>query len=143
MKEKVLYPVWGCLYILCVGLGLIPNAQGVGRVLLVLIALSFFAPGTLLVYTGQKTGNRKMLLRVRTVCIVSLTLTVVTLAANFLSVNASAETGKLLYELLALVSAPMLCAQYWVLSLFLWAALLMATIPGLIFSSKTPGSKCE
>lgn len=136
MKEKVLYPIWGCLYIICVGLGLIRNAQGFGRFLLVLIALCFFVPGGLLVYTGQKTGNRKMLLRVRIVSIVSLALTVIVLAANFLSVNASAEVGKLLYELLALVSAPMLCAQYWVISLFLWAALLMATIPGLLMPKK-------
>ena len=29
-----------------------------------------------------------------------------------------------------------LCAQYWVLSLFLWAALLMATIPGVFLPGK-------
>ena len=127
MKEKWLYALWGCLYILCVGLGFVQEAQGLGKALLIATALLFFVPGVLLVYRGHSTRNQKMLRRVRLVCAVSLCLTVAALVANFRSVSASAEIGDLLYELLALVSAPMLCAQYWVLSLFLWACLLMST----------------
>jgi hypothetical protein len=33
--------------------------------------------------------------------------------------------GNLLHILLIIVSAPMVCGQYWVLSLFLWACLMI------------------
>lgn len=128
MKEKVLYAVWGALYILCVGLGFVEDAEGFGRILLIATALIFFIPGVLLTYEGHHTQNKKMLLRVRIVSGVSLLLTAAALAANVLSANASSQVGDRLYEILALVSAPMLCAQYWVLSIFLWACLLMGTL---------------
>lgn len=127
MKEKVLYAIWGGLYILCVGLGFISEPAGFGKFLLVLTALIFFLPGGAILYYGLKGQDRKMLLRLRIVCISSLLLTMVLLVANILSAAASVAIGNLLYELLALVSAPMLCGQYWVMSLFLWACLLMGT----------------
>lgn len=127
MKEKILYAIWACLYILCVGLGTVTDAEGFGRAILVLTALLFFLPGAYLVYEGIRTQNKKMLLRVRLVSITSLSLTLIFIVANFLSVNASAAAGRVFYDLLMLVSAPMFCAQYWVLSLFLWACLLMAS----------------
>ena len=60
------------------------------------------------------------------VSICSLTLTVILFCFNV----AAAATGKansVLHDLLNLVSAPMFCAQYWVLSLFGWASLLWAS----------------
>ena len=128
MKEKVLYALWGGLYILCVGLGTVQDASGFGKLLLVLTGLIFFLPGAALLYHGAKTNNLKILLRVRIVAIVSLSLTLILLVANFLSLAAPRETGKVLYDLLVLGSAPMLCCQYWALSLFLWACLLFASI---------------
>ena len=128
MKEKVLYAVWGCFYILCVGLGFIPEAQGLGKALLVLIGLLFFVPGVLLLQDCLETQNRRQLLRLRLVCLGSLVLTCALLVLSFLTVRSNTEVGDLVYELLALVSAPMLCIQYWALSLFLWACLFMATL---------------
>lgn len=128
MKEKIAYALWACLYILCVGLGFVSDPQGVGKVLLVLTALIFFLPGAWLLWEGLRQKNRKMLLRLRLVALSSLALTVIFIVANFLSVNASETTGKVLYEILALVSAPMLCGQYWFMSLFLWACLLMGSL---------------
>ncbi len=125
MKEKIAYGIWACLYILCVGLGFINDPQGVGKVLLVLTAVSFFLPGAWLLYEGRR--NRKMLLRLRLVCLSSLVLTLIALVAFFLSAGGADAVNKVMFELLALVSAPMLCGQYWFLSLFLWACLLMGT----------------
>ena len=34
LKEKILYALWACLYILCVGLGTVEDAEGFGKVLL-------------------------------------------------------------------------------------------------------------
>ena len=127
MKEKVLYAVWASIYVLCVGLGFVSNPTGFGKFLLIASAMIFFLPGAMLLYEGFKTGNPKIPARVRIICILSLSLTLIMIIANVMSVSASAKTGAVLYELLALVSAPMLCAQNWVLSMFLWACLLFAS----------------
>lgn len=131
MKEKILYALWACLYILCVGLGTVGTVEGIGKIFFVLTALIFFIPGILLVVFGLREKNKKMLLRVRIVCICSLVLTLIFLVANFLTANASDATGYAMFELLNLVSAPMLCSQYWILSLFLWACLLMGSFTKL------------
>ena len=124
MKNTVLYIFWGCLYALCVGLGTVGDPAGFGKVLLVLTSLIFFLPPGYLLYDGIKNRRKKQVVVIRIISVVSLSLTLILLVANFLSVGASAAVGRRLYELLNLVSAPMLCSQYWVLSLFLWACLL-------------------
>lgn len=128
MKEKLLYAIWFCLYVLCVGLGTVQEAAGFGKVLLILTAVIFFLPGAGLVLHGLRARNKKVLSRVSIVSAVSLSLTLILLVANFLSIAASSQAGKVLSDLLLLVSAPMFCAQYWVLSLFLWACLLYASL---------------
>lgn len=127
MKNKVLYGLWGCLYILCVGLGTVDNPQGFGKVLLALTALVFFLPPALLMYDAIKTQNQKAKRTVRVISLCSLALTMILLVVNFLCAASGAEVGNRLYELLNLVSAPMLCSQYWVSSLFLWACLLWSS----------------
>lgn len=127
MKEKVLYYVWAVLYAICAALGFVPEAEGIGRVLLVLTALIFFLPGIGLVVLGLRQQDRKILRRVRIIAIISLSLTLCLLMAN-VAVAVGAETvNNFLHVLLVLVSAPMLCGQYWVMSLFLWACLLFAS----------------
>ena len=128
VKEKLLYALWAGLYIVCVGLGTVDGARGFGKALLVATSLIFFLPGIGLLLHGIRAKNPKVLLRVRIVSIVSLSLTLVLLVANFLSIAASEQTGKVLQDILLLVSAPMFCSQYWVLSLFLWGCLLSASI---------------
>ena len=127
VKEWILYAIWLGLYILCVGLGTVENVAGVGKVLFILTALIFFIPGILLLIMGRKEHNKKMIRRVRIVSICSLALTVIVFCANVAAVTASMEVRAFLHELLILVSSPMFCAQYWVLSLFCWGCLLSAS----------------
>ena len=65
---------------------------------------------------------------IRNLSVASLALTLVLLVVNFLSVGASKAAGDVLYVLLIILSAPMVCGQVWVLSLFLWACLLMVCL---------------
>ena len=123
-KEMIAYILWVCLYILCVGLGTVEDLQGFGKVLFVLTALIFFLPGGYVLYLGIREKNKKMLLRVRIVAICSLVMTVGVFAANVIAVAASSQVGRNLYDLLNLVSAPMFCSQYWIISLFCWGCLL-------------------
>lgn len=128
MKEKILYGIWACMYIICVGLGFIPEPAGFGKAVLIMIAVLFFAPGAMLLYRGIQRADRKAVIRIRVICVVSLLLTVIFILVNFLAIGASESTAHTLFELLALVSAPMICCQYWGMSLFLWACLLSASV---------------
>ena len=48
--------------------------------------------------------------------------------ANFLAALGSPGLGSFLHVLLVIGSAPMVCSNYWVLSLFLWAVLLVTSL---------------
>ena len=127
MNNKTLCIVWACLFIFCAGLGFIPESQGFGTVLLVAVSVLFFLPGGMLLYRAHKAADRKLICRIRWISAASLGLTFLLLLANFLCINASRAVGDFLYGLLVIVSAPMCCGRYWIVSLFLWACLLMAT----------------
>ena len=127
VKEWILYAAWLCLYILCVGLGTVEEAEGIAKMFFALTALIFFIPGIILLVLGIKQQNKKMVLRVRLIAICSLVLTVAVFCATVLAVGSSAQIGSFLHDLLNLVSAPMFCSQYWILSLFGWACLLSAS----------------
>ena len=120
MKIKLTYALWAVLFIICACLGFVDGATGFGKVLLVLSSLIFFLPGALLLYWGQRK-------QVRIISLCSLGATLALLVANFFSVLASETVGDVLYSILVIVSSPMVCSQYWVLSMFLWACLLMST----------------
>ena len=119
-----MYGIWLFLFILCAGLGFIPEPEGFGKAILVILSILFFVPGAILLVNAIRAENRKTVLLIRKLSITSLVLTLALLVANLFSVNASKVIGDILYGLLAVISAPMLCGQYWFLSLFLWACLL-------------------
>ena len=127
MTEKKLYILWGALFILCAALGFIPEPQGFLKVLLVLVSVLFFVPGFWLLYRAFTSGNTEVAGYIRLISLVSLGGTLVFLVLNFLSAAATNAAGRFLYSLLVIVSSPMVCSQYWVLSLFLWAFLLIAS----------------
>lgn len=129
MKKRVLYIVWGILYALCAGLGHIAQPTDVQSVALTLLSLVFFVPGAILLVDVLRSGDQKTRLELRWISGISLGLTLLLLMANLFSVLGSEVLGTVLYELLIFVSVPMICSQYWVLSLFLWACLFFATLP--------------
>ena len=131
MREKILYGCWAGLYILCVGLGTIEEPAGLGKAVMVLLSVLFFLPGAMLLHDGQRAGDRKAVRRIRWIALGSLVLTLALLVANFCAVHASEAVGQALYDILLLVSAPMICSQYWMLSMFLWACLLFASLKKL------------
>ncbi len=135
-KERLMYIIWIALYVGCVLLSLVDSVQGGGLVLIRIASLLFFVPGAVLAGWGVKDNNKRILKTVRIVCLTSLVLTTVVLVANFLSVGATAQTGRIWNGILLLVSAPMSIVPFWALSLFLWACLLMMTFPGVMNSNK-------
>lgn len=131
MKRKTLFYLWAAMFILCAGLGFIPHAEGLGKAVLILLAVAFFVPGGVLLYQAAREGDRKTPYLVRNLSMASLLLTMLVLVLNFLIVSGSETAGVLAYGLLVLVSAPMACGQYWVLGLFGWACLLMQSMSQL------------
>ena len=131
MRQKILYIIWGCLYILCVGLGTLTNRSEAGSWILTVIALLFYVPGGILLYDSLKANDRVGLIRIRVISLCSLVLTMVLLVANIASVKGSVELGNALYDILLLVSAPMLCSKWWALTLFALACMLFISFPRL------------
>lgn len=135
-KDKgILKALWAGMFLLCALLGFVPNPEGGNKWLLLIFGLLFFLPPMLLIYRSRQTGDRKHLRLVRNLSVVSLTATVILLVLNMLSLLLPEAVGDVLYFLLVIVSTPMVCCQYWVLSLFLWAALLWVS---LILLKNTP-----
>lgn len=131
MKEKILYLFWLAMYIICVGMGTILERNIIIHILLMVLALAFYIPGLLLVIEGIKQNDPKILLRVRIVCICSLVLSLILIVANIASVYASSSVGNVLNQVLLIVATPMHCCYYRFISLFLWACLLIGTMPRL------------
>ena len=127
MKNKSLLAIWGIFYIICAGLGFIPEPEGTVRIFLTVISILFFVPPAILLFDAFSAGDEKTIRLIRLLSALSLALTLVLLTANFLAALGASWLGTLLHILLVIGSAPMLCSNYWVLSLFLWAVLLVAS----------------
>ena len=128
MKAKTLFILWGGLFVLCAALGFVNTESVAAQVLMTTLSIAFFIPAALLLYKCEESSNRSIALLVRNFSAASLLLTAALLIANFLSVLAPAWLGNMLHIILVIVSAPMICSGYWVLSLFLWACLMIYAI---------------
>ena len=131
MKKQALFGLWAAAFIVCAGLGFIPDPQSGVRVLLTLLALVCFVPPFLLLILARKQKNFHTVALVRNLSIASLSGTALLLMLNFLSVLGSETLGNFLYSVLVVVSSPMVCSGSWGLSLFLWACLLMVSMKQL------------
>lgn len=128
MKNRFLYALWGALFILCAGLGFIPESDGGLKFLRTGLSILFFLPPALLIWKARQERNRAALLLVRNLSIASLSLSVALIIANFLTVFRSQLLGDILHGILVVVSSPMICGGHWAMSLFLWACLLIASL---------------
>ena len=101
--------------------------MGAGLVALRLTAIGFFLPPVWLLVRAKREENRFHVLLIRWLSLASIVLTGVLLVLNFTSVLWSQAVGTALYAALVVVSAPMMCANHYALSLFLWGMLLAGT----------------
>ncbi len=128
MKLRKYYIAWAALFAICAGLGFIRKPEGMAYAGMVIFALVFFIPPAVILTKAIHRDRKKDIRAVLLISLSSLVLTLITLVLNFLSVEASALTGDVLYGILTVVSAPMICGQIWVMSLFLWGCLLTASV---------------
>ena len=128
MNKKLVFALWGGLFILCAGLGFIPAPEGALGILMTGLSLAFFAPPAALLYRAAKEGDSAVLKLVRNLSALWLALTLVLLIVNFLSAFGSEVLGNILYYVLIIVTSPMICSGHWAMSMFCWACLLMVSL---------------
>ena len=58
MNKKTLYILWAVLFILCAGLGFIPQPEGAVSVLLTVLSVVFFVPPAWLLYDAARTADK-------------------------------------------------------------------------------------
>ncbi len=127
MTKRTLFALWGGLFLLCAGLGFLPEPN----LLTTLAALTCFVPPAVLLYRAGKQRDIHILKLVRNLSALSLGLTAALLVLNFMTALSSEILGSLVYYILVIVSSPMICSGHWALSLFLWACLLMVSLSQL------------
>ena len=121
MNKKTLYIIWAVLFALCAGLGFVQEpAEGMKALMFCATAAFFVTPAWLL-----WKGNRQDAFMIRNLSLASLALTALMLVVNLLSVQSRPVVGDVLYAIMVVVSAPMVCSRFWALSLFGWACLMI------------------
>lgn len=129
LTYKSLYLLWSALFLLTAVLGLIfPAVQApAGRWALALTAAAFFLPPWLILTKARREGARFHIRLIRWLCVASLTLTAALLCLNLRSAGLGNALGTALNAALTVVSAPMVCSNFFVLPIFLWGCLLADT----------------
>lgn len=126
IRYKPLYIAWGGLFALTAVLGLLfPGVQNpVGLFFLRLAAVVFFLPPWLIL---AKAKEEKALFHVRLLRYLSLGSLVLTMAlfcAGILAGPDSQTLGDLIHVIMSIACAPLICSNFYVLPMFLWATVL-------------------
>ena len=125
---SLLYTAWGVLFILTVVLGFAyPEAAGMEKGVLVTISVLFFLPPAMVLLKSRRDGSHHRIV-LRNLSLGSLLGTLVLLVLNLCSVGWPSAVGTGLHAALTVVSSPMVCSNFFVLPLFLWACLLMGSL---------------
>ena len=128
LSYPILYTLWASMFLLTAVLGLMfPEESGFGRWVLTAISVIFFLPPWMILTRAKGEGVPHHIRLIRYISLASITLTAVLLVLNLRSAGLSESMGQALNAALAVVSAPMLCSNLFVLPIFLWGCLLTDT----------------
>lgn len=128
LSYKALYIAWAVMFAVTAVLGFaFPEAAGMARAAMGMTAAVFFLPPFLILRRAKKAGEWFHVGLIRWLSLSSIVLTAVLLVLNLMSAGWSEAVGTALYGALVVVSAPMICAGHYALSLFLWGTLLTET----------------
>ena len=128
LSYKMLYIAWAILFVLTAVLGfLFPDAEGApARIALLVTAAVFFLPPWLILRKSRKEEKRFHRWLVGFLSMASIVLTVVLLVLNLMSPLWGERVGIGLNAALVIVSAPMVCSNFYALPIFFWGVLLAA-----------------
>ena len=126
LTYKTLYQLWIGLFAVTAVLGLIfPGVEHpAGRFFLGLISVVFFVPPFLILRRAKGEDNRRHLRLVRWLALANLVLTLILICAGILSLPYGEGVGDMIHILMTVLCAPLVCSNFYVLPMFLWAMLL-------------------
>ena len=126
---KILYLAWGGLFVVTAVLGLLfPGAQnGLGLLCLRAVTVAFFLPPWLILSKARAEGNVFHIRLPRYLALASLALTLVLVCAGILTAVDNPALGDLIHVVMAIVCAPLICSNFYVLPMFLWGTVLVAS----------------
>ena len=129
LSYKILYIAWAAMFVLTAALGFaFPGDRSLPvKVICTVLMILFFLPPWAVLGRAKAEENRHHIRLLRWLAVGSLVLTAVLLVLNLLSALWPQSLGNALYGALVVVSAPMVCANHYALSLFLWGTLLAGT----------------
>ncbi len=130
LDYKLLYLLWAVMFVVTAVLGfLYPSVKAPAeRFPLQLAAGAFFLPPWAILTKAKVQENVKHVHLVRNLTVLSLAATVALLCANMMSVGMSEQVGNALHAALTIVSAPLVCSNFYLMPLFLWGTLLMGSL---------------
>ena len=129
MSYGLLYGLWGLLFGISACVGFFPPPEdGLSRAMSMVLAVAVFVPAWLILMKSPGEKGRKHRRILRNLCLASIGGTTVLMALNVMSAGWPEQVGNALYAALVVVSAPMVCGRNFMLSLFLWGVLLMASL---------------
>ena len=128
LSYKMLYIAWAILFALTAVLGFVfPDAQGApARIALAAAAAVFFLPPWLILCKSRKEARRFHGWLIGFLAMASIVLTAVLLVLNLMSPLWGERVGIGLNAALVIVSAPMVCSNFYALPIFFWGVLLAA-----------------
>ena len=126
---KTLYLAWGALFVLTAALGLLfPGAQnGLGLFCLRAVTVLFFLPPWMILAKARTEGAVFHTRLLRYLSLASLAMTLVLFCAGILTAVDNPALGDLIHVLMAIVCAPLVCSNFYVLPMFLWGTVLVAS----------------
>ena len=128
LSYKILYLAWAAMFTLTAVLGFaFPAVAGPGRWVLLAVSALFFAPPWMILNRARAEKNRHHIRLIRYLTLASVGLTALLLVLNLRSAGLGEAMGVALNAALTVVSAPMVCSNFFVLPLFLWGTLLADT----------------
>ena len=127
MNKKLLFIIWGGLFVICAALGFVSQPGMALKILMHLLSFGFFGLGGWILWQAKEQEDTDALMLIRALSAASLVMSMMLLVINFLSVFSTLWVGNLLHHMLVIVSAPMFCAPSWATSLFLWACLMVVS----------------
>ena len=129
LSYKTLYIAWAVLFALTAVLGFVfPNAGGAAaKLALLVIAAVFFLPPWVILRKTRAEGRRFHARLIGFLAMASIVLTAALLVLNLMSPLWGESVGIALNAALVIVSAPMVCSNFYALPLFLWGTLLAGT----------------
>lgn len=127
LSYKALYLLWAGMFVLTAVLGfLFPNvSEPSQRLPLQLATGAFFIPPWAIMTRANAEGIDKHIKIVRNLSLSSIAATCVLMVLNIYSAGMSEAVGNALNAALTIVSAPLVCSNFYVMPLFLWGTLLM------------------